>query len=138
MKQISVFLENRPGSLYAVLKKLKEWNVNLRALSLADTAEFGVLRFIVEHPEDLVTRLKEENFAATLTEVLAVGVEDRPGGLCDVVEVLTQQGISIEYLYAFVSPKGDRAYVVLRVEDLETAKKILEEQGIPVIEHLTF
>ncbi|WP_017872550.1 ACT domain-containing protein [Candidatus Caldatribacterium saccharofermentans] len=138
MKQISVFLENRPGSLYAVLKKLKEWNVNLRALSLADTAEFGVLRFIVEHPEDLVTRLKEENFAATLTEVLAVGVEDRPGGLCDVVEVLTQQGISIEYLYAFVSPKGDRAYVVLRVEDLETAKKILEEKGIPVIEHLTF
>lgn len=138
MKQISVFLENRPGSLYAVLKKLKEWNVNLRALSLADTAEFGVLRFIVEHPEDLVTRLKEENFAATLTEVLAVGVEDRPGGLCDVVEVLTQQGISIEYLYAFVSPKGDRAYVVLRVEDLETAKRILEEQGIPVIEHLTF
>jgi len=65
-------------------------------------------------------------------------VEDRPGGLCDVVEVLTQQGISIEYLYAFVSPKGDRAYVVLRVEDLETAKKILEEKGIPVIEHLTF
>ncbi|WP_438317779.1 ACT domain-containing protein [Candidatus Caldatribacterium sp. SIUC1] len=138
MKQISVFLENRPGSLYAVLKKLKEWNVNLRALSLADTAEFGVLRFIVEHPEDLVTRLKEENFAATLTEVLAVGVEDRPGGLCDVVEVLTQAGISIEYLYAFVSPKGDRAYVVLRVEDLETAKNILEEKGIPVIEHLTF
>ena len=138
MKQISVFLENKPGSLYAVLKKLKEWNVNLRALSLADTAEFGVLRFIVEHPEDLVARLKEENFAATLTEVLAVGVEDRPGGLCDVVEVLTKAGISIEYLYAFVSPKGDRAYVVLRVEDLETAKSILEEKGIPVIEHLTF
>lgn len=138
MKQISVFLENRPGSLYAVLKKLKEWNVNLRALSLADTAEFGVLRFIVEHPEDLVTRLKEENFAATLTEVLAVGVEDRPGGLCDVVEILTKAGISIEYLYAFVSPKGDRAYVVLRVEDLETAKRILEEQGIPVIERLAF
>jgi hypothetical protein len=136
MKQISVFLENKPGSLYAVLKKLKEWNVNLRALSLADTAEFGVLRFIVEHPEDLVARLKEENFAATLTEVLAVGVEDRPGGLCDVVEVLTKAGISIEYLYAFVSPKGDRAYVVLRVEDLETAKKILEEKGIPVIERL--
>uniref|UniRef100_A0A7V4DGP4 ACT domain-containing protein n=1 Tax=Candidatus Caldatribacterium californiense TaxID=1454726 RepID=A0A7V4DGP4_9BACT len=138
MKQISVFLENKPGSLYAVLKRLKEWNVNLRALSLADTAEFGVLRFIVEHPEDLVARLKEENFAATLTEVLAVGVEDRPGGLCDVVEVLTKAGISIEYLYAFVSPKGDRAYVVLRVEDLETAKSILEEKGIPVIEHLTF
>lgn len=137
MKQISVFLENRPGSLYSVLKRLKEWSVNLRALSLADTAEFGVLRFIVENPEELVTKLKEENFAATLTEVLAVGIEDRPGGLCDVVEVLTQKGISIEYLYAFVSPQGDKAYVVLRVEDLKTAREVLEEKGIPVLEQLT-
>lgn len=136
MKQISVFLENKPGSLYAVLQKLKEWGVNLRALSLADTAEFGVLRFIVEQPEAIVTKLKEERFAATLTEVLAVGVEDRPGGLCDVVAILTQAGISIEYLYAFVSPKGDRAYVVLRVEDLETARRLLEEKGVPVLEEL--
>ncbi len=136
MKQISVFLENKPGSLYGVLQKLKEWGVNLRALSLADTAEFGVLRFIVENPEAIVAKLKEERFAATLTEVLAVGVEDRPGGLCDVVEVLTKAGISIEYLYAFVSPGGDRAYVVLRVEDLERAKRVLEEKNIPVLEEL--
>lgn len=136
MKQISVFLENKPGSLYGVLQKLKEWGVNLRALSLADTAEFGVLRFIVENPEAIVAKLKEERFAATLTEVLAVGVEDRPGGLCDVVEVLTRAGISIEYLYAFVSPGGDRAYVVLRVEDLERAKRVLEEKNIPVLEEL--
>ncbi|MEN3184865.1 MAG: ACT domain-containing protein, partial [Atribacterota bacterium] len=68
--------------------------------------------------------------------VLAVGVEDRPGGLCDVVEILTRAGISIEYLYAFVSPGGDRAYVVLRVEDLETAKRILEEKGVPILTEL--
>ncbi|MBC7217626.1 MAG: ACT domain-containing protein [Candidatus Caldatribacterium sp.] len=136
MKQISVFLENKPGSLYGVLQKLKEWGVNLRALSLADTAEFGVLRFIVENPEAIVAKLKEEQFAATLTEVLAVGVEDRPGGLCDVVEILTRAGISIEYLYAFVSPQGEKAYVVLRVEDLESAKRVLKEKNIPILEEL--
>ncbi len=136
MKQVSVFLENKPGSLYEVLRKLKEWGVNLRALSLADTAEFGVLRFIVENPETIVAKLKEERFAATLTEVLAVGIEDRPGGLCDVVEVLTQGGIPIEYLYAFVSPQGERAYVVLRVEDLEKAREVLARHNIPILEKL--
>ena len=134
MKQISVFLENRPGSLYAVLAKLREWNINLRALALADTAEFGVLRFIVENPETTAEKLKQEGFTATLTEVLAAGVEDRPGGLCAVVEVLANEGISIEYLYAFVSPHGDKAYVVFRVEDLERAQKILEKHGIPTLE----
>lgn len=136
MKQVSVFLENKPGSLYEVLRRLKEWGVNLRALSLADTAEFGVLRFIVENPKAIVAKLKEERFAATLTEVLAVGVEDRPGGLCDVVEVLTQSNIPIEYLYAFVSPQGEKAYVVLRVEDLEKAREVLEGQNVPILEKL--
>ncbi len=137
MKQISVFLENRPGSLYEVLYKLKEWEVNLRALSLADTAEFGVLRFIAEDPEEIVEKLKIENFAATLTEVLAVGVEDRPGGLAEVVGILTHQNISIEYLYAFVSPQGGKAYVVLRVEKLEEAEKVLREKHIPILEKIT-
>ncbi|MEN3187122.1 MAG: ACT domain-containing protein [Atribacterota bacterium] len=138
MKQISVFLENRPGSLYAVLDKLRTWNVNLRALSLADTAEFGVLRFIVENPEKTVEQLKNEGFTATLTEVLAVGVDDRPGGLCQVVEMLTREGISIEYLYAFVSPHKDKAYVVFRVEDPEKARKTLENHTIPLLEEIPF
>lgn len=138
MKQISVFLENRPGSLYAVLDKLRAWNVNLRALSLADTAEFGVLRFIVENPEKTVEQLKGAGFTATLTEVLAVGVDDRPGGLCQVVETLTQEGISIEYLYAFVSPHKDKAYVVFRVEDLEKARKTLEHHAIPILKEIPF
>ncbi|MGC8777747.1 MAG: ACT domain-containing protein [Candidatus Caldatribacteriaceae bacterium] len=136
MKQISVFLENRPGSLYAVLEKLREWNVNLRALSLADTADFGVLRFVVEDPEKTAERLRDEGFTATLTEVLAAGVEDRPGGLCQVVEILTREGISIEYLYAFVSPHRDKAYVVFRVEDLEKARKTLERHSIPILEEI--
>ena len=109
MKQISVFLENRPGSLYEVLYKLKEWGVNLRALSLADTAEFGVLRFIAEDPEEIVEKLKIENFAATLTEVLAVGVEDRPGGLAEVVGILPHQNIPIEYLLILCFSPGGKS-----------------------------
>ncbi|MBP8933397.1 MAG: ACT domain-containing protein [Candidatus Atribacteria bacterium] len=137
MKQISVFLENKPGSLHAVLAKLKEWSVNLRALSLADTADFGVLRFIVEKPEQLVERLRKENFTATLTEILVVGVEDRPGGLAHIVEILTFHDISIEYLYAFVSPQGQKAYVVMRVEDVQAASEILREAKASLLDEIT-
>jgi hypothetical protein len=137
MKQISVFLENKPGSLHAVLAKLKEWNVNLRALSLADTADFGVLRFIVEKPEQLVEQLRKENFTATLTEILVVGVDDRPGGLSQIVEVLTLNHISIEYLYAFLSPKGQKAYVVMRVEDVPRASHILRETKASLLDEIT-
>ena len=137
MKQISVFLENKPGSLHAVLTKLKEWNINLRALSLADTADFGVLRFIVEKPEQLVEQLRKENFTATLTDILVVGVDDRPGGLSQIVEVLTLNSISIEYLYAFVSPEGQKAYVVMRVEDVQRASNILREAQASLLEEIT-
>ncbi|HAX97881.1 MAG TPA: acetolactate synthase [Candidatus Atribacteria bacterium] len=137
MKQISVFLENKPGSLHAVLTKLKEWNINLRALSLADTADFGVLRFIVEKPEQLVEQLRKENFTATLTDILVVGVDDRPGGLSQIVEVLTLNSISIEYLYAFVSPEGQKAYVVMRVEDVQRASNILREAQASLLDEIT-
>lgn len=136
MKQISVFLENKPGSLYKVLQKLKEWEINLRALALADTADFGVLRFIAENPEEVAEKLKQENFTATITPVLAVGVEDRPGGLCETVELLAEKGISIEYLYAFVSPQKEKAYVVLRVENPEQAEAVLREKGKEILEKI--
>jgi len=136
MKQISVFLENKPGSLYVILAKLKEWGVNLRALSLADTADFGVLRFIVEKPEQLVEKLRKENFTATLTEILSVGVEDRPGGLADIVGILTAHQISIEYLYAFVSPQGQKAYVVMRVEDIQQARTLLQEANASLLDEI--
>ncbi|BER91610.1 ACT domain-containing protein [Atrimonas thermophila] len=136
MKQISVFLENKPGSLHKVLQKLKEWGINLRALALADTADFGVLRFIAENPEEVAEKLKQENFTATITPVIAVGVEDRPGGLCEIVGLLAEQGISIEYLYAFVSPQKDKAYVVLRVENPEQAETVLRKQGKEILEKI--
>lgn len=136
MKQISVFLENKPGSLHAILAKLKEWGVNMRALSLADTADFGVLRFIVEKPEQLVEKLRKENFTATLTEILSVGIEDRPGGLADIVGILTSHQISIEYLYAFVSPQGQKAYVVIRVEDIQQARTLLQEVNASLLDEI--
>jgi hypothetical protein len=119
-----------------VLQKLKEWGINLRALALADTADFGVLRFIAENPEEVAEKLKQENFTATITPVIAVGVEDRPGGLCEIVGLLAEQGISIEYLYAFVSPQKDKAYVVLRVENPEQAEAILRKKGKEILEKI--
>ncbi|MCX6088997.1 MAG: acetolactate synthase [Candidatus Atribacteria bacterium] len=137
MKQISIFLENKPGSLFSVLSELKKMRVNLRALSLADTAEFGVLRFIADQPETLVEQLRNTNFTATLTEVLVVGVDDTPGGLADVVEILTTNALSIEYLYAFVSPHAPRAYVVLRVEDITRAREVLKKAQASVMNSLS-
>ncbi|HSV30962.1 MAG TPA: ACT domain-containing protein [Atribacteraceae bacterium] len=134
MKQISVFLENKPGSLHTILKTMTEWGVNLRALALADTAEFGVLRFIVANPEGLLEKLKKGNFTATITEILVVAVADRPGGLSEVVELLTKNGFSIEYLYAFVTPLGNGAYVVLRVEEYPKAQELLRNHGILLLE----
>jgi len=136
--QLSVFLENRLGRLDGVLKILKENQINIRALSLADKANYGILRMIVDNPEKCITVLKRENISVNFTPVVAVEVEDRPGGLQDVVNTLVENGVNIEYMYAFVEKAGDKAVVVFRVEDTEKAeeslmlagKKILEKEDI--------
>ena len=136
--QLSVFLENRLGRLDGVLKILKENQINIRALSLADKANYGILRMIVDNPEKCITVLKRENISVNFTPVVAVEVEDRPGGVQDVVNTLVENGVNIEYMYAFVEKAGDKAVVVFRVEDTEKAeeslmlagKKILEKEDI--------
>jgi len=137
--QLSVFLENRLGRLDEVLKVLKDNQINIRALSLADKANYGILRMIVDNPEKCIAVLKRENVSVNFTPVVAVEVEDRPGGLQDVVRILVENGVNIEYMYAFVEKAGDKAVVVFRVEDTEKAeeslmlagKKILEKEDIP-------
>ena len=136
--QLSVFLENRLGRLDEVLKVLKDNQINIRALSLADKANYGILRMIVDNPEKCIAVLKRENVSVNFTPVVAVEVEDRPGGLQDVVRILVENGVNIEYMYAFVEKAGDKAVVVFRVEDTEKAeeslmlagKKILEKEDI--------
>ena len=125
IQQISVFVENRPGTMGEVLTVLKEKNINLRALSLADTADFGIIRLIVKEPEKVGAILREAGFTVKTTPVLAIKVPDDPGGLIEQVRKLSSAGINVEYMYAFAANGGSEARVVLKVDDLERSELLI-------------
>lgn len=127
LKQTSVFLENRKGRLWKALRILKEANINIRALSIADTSEFGILRMIVPEPGKAQRELEKNNFAVKINDVIGVSVSDDPGGLESILEILNKADINVEYIYAFVEKKVDEAMVVLRTEDIEAGVKALKE-----------
>lgn len=134
VKQLSVFIENRPGRLSAVTKILGDNDVNIRAMSLADTKDFGILRLIVDDFEKAVSALKTEGFSVTTTQVLAVEINDRPGGLSEAMKVLYNDNISVEYMYsAFINTKENTAYLILRVENVTAALEALSEAGFALI-----
>ncbi|MBP1758193.1 MAG: hypothetical protein H6Q61_442 [Firmicutes bacterium] len=127
VQQISVFIENQPGRLEEVARVLGQSGVDITALSLADTSEFGILRLIVDNPELAQTALREAGLVVKVTEVLAVAMEDQPGGLASILHHITQASITIEYMYAFVGKQDGKAVVVMRVSDLAAASKALEK-----------
>jgi hypothetical protein len=132
VKQLSVFIENRPGRLSAVTKILGDNDVNIRAMSLADTKDFGILRLIVDDFEKAVSALKTEGFS--VTQVLAVEINDRPGGLSEAMKALYNDNISVEYMYsAFINTKENTAYLILRVENVTAALEALSEAGFALI-----
>ena len=134
VKQLSVFIENRPGRLSAVTKILGDNDVNIRAMSLADTKDFGILRLIVDDFEKAVSALKTEGFSVTTTQVLAVEISDRPGGLSEAMKALYNDNISVEYMYsAFINTKENTAYLILRVENVTAALEALSEAGFALI-----
>ncbi|MCG8403398.1 MAG: ACT domain-containing protein [Firmicutes bacterium] len=133
-KQISVFLENKSGRLAQVTRVLGDNGINIRALSIADTTDFGILRLIVNDPDSAYLTLKDAGFTVSTTDVIAVEVKDEPGGLSNVLEILQQQNINIEYLYAFLQKSTNAALVVFRVEQLEQAIKALQDNNISVLE----
>ncbi|MGD9679134.1 MAG: ACT domain-containing protein [Vulcanibacillus sp.] len=133
VKQISVFLENKSGRLAEVTKRLAEKNIDIRALSIADTTDFGILRLIVNKPEEAEEYLKENGFMVSAATVIAIVIEDRPGGLSVVLESLENQSIAIEYMYAFVGKSGKEALVILRVEDNLKALETLKNNNIKVV-----
>ncbi|MEW6624239.1 MAG: ACT domain-containing protein [Bacillota bacterium] len=133
IKQLSIFLENVPGRLRAVTSILADSKVNIRALALADTTDFGVLRLIVDQPELASIVLKEKNFTVKLADVLAVEMDDTPGGLDRVLKVLEEEQINIEYMYAFMGAKPKKALVIFRVDKLQQAVEALQEKGIKLI-----
>ena len=133
VQQISIFVENKPGRLAAVTRLLADEGVNIRALSLADTSDFGVLRLIVNDPELAYTVLKDQDFIVSRTDVLAIEMPDVPGGLAHVLEVLGAAKVNIEYLYAFVGQSGHQAMNIFRIEDMEAATVVLNENKIKVL-----
>jgi hypothetical protein len=133
-KQISVFLENKAGRLSHVTRVLGDAQVNIRALSIADTSDFGILRLIVNDPEKAYRILKEQGFTVSQTEVVAVQVPDSPGSLATVLEQMAEENLNIEYLYAFLGTKDDDALIIFKVEDIQRAKAAFEKQGIRFLE----
>lgn len=130
VKQISVFLENKPGRLSEVTRVISEKNIDISAISIADTTQFGILRMIVNKPEEAVAAIKEAGFPVSTTDVLAVEVADRPGGLNNALHVLRQADVSVEYLYSFIKRNEDKALILFRVEDPQKAVKALESAKI--------
>lgn len=134
VKQISIFLENKKGHLLEVVETLGKAGVNIRALSIADTSEFGILRIIVPDPDIAKKALKKGGFTYNENDVIAVGVSDKPGGLAVALKVLSENEINVEYLYAFVNRSEDRAVVVLKTEDLDKSIKVLKKAGISILQ----
>ncbi len=130
IKQISIFVENKPGRLAAITRFLGDNNIDIRALSIADTKDFGILRLIVSDPDKTVELLKKENYTVSITYVISVAINDTPGSLADVIEILYKDDISVEYMYAFITRTKDKAYVILRVEDNDKAIKTLQAAGV--------
>jgi hypothetical protein len=137
VEQISVFLENRAGRLAEITRVLGEAEVNIRALSLADTSDFGILRLIVSDNDKAKKALKEHGFTVGKTSVVAVEVEDRPGGLNRILEILSQESINVEYMYAFVRHSGTNALMIFRFDDIDAAIKLLMDNDIKVLEGKT-
>lgn len=133
IQQLSIFVENKSGRLAEITETLAAANVDIRAISVADTSDFGLLRLIVDRPQEAVEALKKANLTVSLTSVIAVGINDKPGEFAKAMRVLADNHISVEYMYAFISRDKGKAYVILRVEDSEKATKALSENSIALL-----
>lgn len=133
IKQLSIFVENKPGRLSEITEILEKNQIDIRALSVADTTNFGILRVIVNNPDKAQEALKDAGFTVSLTNVIAIGVDDKPGGLSQVMKCMAAAGISVEYMYAFISKEEKSAYVIIRVEDNAAATEVLKANGVPIL-----
>ncbi|MDR1353456.1 MAG: ACT domain-containing protein [Treponema sp.] len=134
IKQISVFLENNAGRLGDVTKALADAGVNLRAISIADTADFGILRLIVDREDNALKALTSAGFTTRVSDVAAVEIDDVPGSLARVMEFFKEANVNIEYLYASLENKVNKAVIIFKLEDHERGHKILREHGLSMVE----
>ena len=133
IKQISVFLENKSGRLSDILNVIGKNGIDISALSIADTTDFGIVRMIVNDPDKAAEILKSNNLVVKVTDVIALAVADKPGGLAGEIEKLKNPGISIEYMYAFIGKSDKGALVIVRVENPEKALEVLKDENVTVV-----
>lgn len=133
VSQLSVFIENKSGRLADVTHALENARINIRALSIADTIDYGLLRLIVNDPVAAKAALVSAGFTVTLTEVLAIEVPDTPGGLAGIIDLFAESGVNIEYMYAFVGASGENAIVIFRIERIDEAIPILQSKGVRIL-----
>jgi len=133
VEQIAVFLENKSGRLAEITRILAENNINIRALSVADTADFGILRLIVDQVDRAKEVLRAGGFTVGKTNVIAVEVPDRSGGLASVLKVVTAAGLNVEYMYAFVNKSGSNAVLIFRFDAMDQAIEVLQQSGFTLL-----
>jgi hypothetical protein len=133
VEQISVFLENKPGGLEHVTRVLTDSDINIRALSLADTSDFGILRLILNDIDTAEKALQGEGFTVRRSHVVAVEIPDRPGGMHSISKILAERNINVEYAYAFVERSGENAIIIFRFDDIDAGIAVLLENGFTVL-----
>jgi len=132
IKQISIFMENKYGRMARVAKALADANVNIRALTIAEAGDFGIVRMVVDDTPRGYKVLRDDGFTVSETDVLAVAIQDSPGGLYEIANTLGINEINVDYAYAFVTAKAERAMLILRVDDISSATRVLSEAGIRI------
>lgn len=133
IQQLSIFVENKCGRLAEITKVLADEDINIRAMTVADTSDFGILRLIVDKPEKAVESFENKGMTMSLTSVIGIGISDIPGAFAKAVEVLSNAGIGIEYLYDYINTVGGKACIILRVDDEDKAIEVLQESGIELL-----
>ena len=135
VKQISIFVENKEGRIKKAIDTLAKENINIRALSIADTAKYGILRLIVSDNAKAIEALEKNNFVVKENEVIILAIPDEPNGLNSTLAIFDEKNINLEYLYAFVSSKTDEAIVVMRLENMEKAIEALKDSNIKILDN---
>lgn len=133
-KQLSVFIENKKGHIATLAKAIKNKNIDVRAISVFDTNEFGILRLVVDDPEKALTAVREAGYAAKISEVLAAEIADKPGALYEIFALCDEADINIEYIYSFIMKSNVKPLIIMKVDRINEAEKLFNEHGIRIVE----